>query len=182
MMTMRQLLLLRHAKSNWDDPSLNDHDRPLDAEGREAAAMVRTAINDLGLTPDLILVSSSRRTRETLELLEPLAATTRVERTSELYLASPRQILDQIALVPAETGSVMVIAHNPGLHDLAMTLTGSHAISLGQPHTMRVARGFPTAGLAEFSVAGGWQDLPHTARLVRFLTPRDLQQTVHNNA
>ncbi|MCB8873996.1 SixA phosphatase family protein [Acidisoma silvae] len=179
---MRQLLLLRHAKSNWDDPTLNDHDRPLDAEGRAAATALRAAMLDLGLAPELILVSSSRRTRETLELLEPLAETTRVLRSSELYLASPAQILEQIAAIPAETRSVMVIAHNPGLHDLAMMLIGSHAISLNQPGTLRVARGFPTAALAEFSVAGPWPTLAQGARLVRFLTPHDVQQTVQNNA
>ncbi|MCB8879015.1 histidine phosphatase family protein [Acidisoma cellulosilytica] len=179
---MRQLLLLRHAKSNWDDPSLNDHDRPLDAEGQSAAVALRAATIARGLAPDLILVSSARRTRETLELLEPLPETVRVLRTSELYLASPRQILDQIADLPADTGSVMIIAHNPGLHDLAMMLIGPHAVSLSQPYTMRVARGFPTAALAEFSVAGSWRDLPQGARLVRFLTPHDLQQTVQDNA
>ena len=174
---MRQLLLLRHAKSNWDDPSLNDHDRPLDAEGQSAATALRAAIETLGLTPDLILVSSSRRTRETLERLEPLTERSRVVRTNELYLASPRQILDQIAEVPADTGSIMIIAHNPGLHDLAMMLIGAHAVTLGQPSALRLARGFPTAALAEFSVAGSWASLPQGARLVRFLTPHDLQQT-----
>lgn len=173
---MRQLLLLRHAKSSWDDTSLNDHDRPLDAEGRSAAATLRGALATLGLSPDLILVSSSRRTRETLEQLEPLAERSRVVRKNDLYLASPRQILEQIAGAPPDTGSIMIIAHNPGLHDLAMMLIGAHAVTLGQPDTMRVARGFPTAALAEFSVAGAWQALPQGARLVRFLTPHDLSQ------
>jgi phosphohistidine phosphatase len=175
---MRQLLLLRHAKSSWDDPRLNDHDRPLDAEGRAAADAMRNALESLGLSPALVLVSSARRTRETLEHLEPLPGDARIVKTNELYLASPRQILEQVANVPPETGSVMVIAHNPGLHDLAMTLVGAHAISLGHPSAMRVARGFPTAALAEFSVAGHWRGLPQGARLIRFLTPNDLQQAV----
>ena len=173
---MRQLLLLRHAKSSWEDANLADHDRPLDSEGQSAAASMRATIERLGLAPDLVLVSSARRTRETLELLEPLHGNPRILRTSDLYLASPRQILDQLANVPAETASILVIAHNPGLHDLAMMLAGAHAISLGHPGSKRLARGFPTAALAEFSVAGGWRDLPEGARLIRFLTPHDRQQ------
>ena len=68
---MRQLLLLRHAKSSWEDVNLTDHDRPLDSEGHSAAHGVRAAIARLGFMPRLVLVSSARRTRETLELLEP---------------------------------------------------------------------------------------------------------------
>ncbi len=173
---MRQLLLLRHAKSSWDDPRLSDHDRPLDAEGRHAADAMRNTIESLGLTPALVLVSSARRTRETLEHLQPLSGDPRIVITNDLYLASPRQILDQIAAIPAEASSVMVIAHNPGLHDLAMTLVGAHSISLGHPGAMRVARSFPTAALAEFSIAGQWRSLPQGARLIRFLTPHDVQQ------
>lgn len=176
---MRQLLLLRHAKSSWDDPSLSDHDRPLDAEGRAAATAMRSAIDGHGIAPTLVLVSTARRTRETLERLEPLPGNPRIVKTNELYLASPRQILEQLAATAAEVNSVMIIAHNPGLHDLAMTLIGSHSISLGHPGTMRIARGFPTGALAEFAVAGSWASLPQGARLIRFLTPNDIQQAVH---
>lgn len=172
---MRHLLLLRHAKSSWSDSSLADHDRPLDAEGQADALAMRGAL--LGLEPalDLILVSSARRTRETLEHLQPLPGTPRIQITSDLYLASPRQILDQLAELPAETARALVIAHNPGLHDLAMILLGAHAAARGRPGSQRLARGFPTAALAEFSLAGPWRSLPEGAELVRFLTPHDLQ-------
>ncbi|WP_284947168.1 SixA phosphatase family protein [Acidisoma cladoniae] len=173
---MRQLLLLRHAKSNWADAALTDHDRPLDAEGHAGAATMHRAFHSLGLAPDLVLVSSSRRTRETLERLEPLPAPARVIRSPDLYLATPRQILDQVAALPADTQSVLVIAHNPGLHDLAMMLAGAHQMAQGVGGAGRLARGFPTAALAEFSVAGGWHDLPEGARMVRFLTPSDIGQ------
>jgi phosphohistidine phosphatase len=173
---MRQLLLLRHAKSSWEDANLTDHDRPLDPEGQSAAQALRAAIARLGLTPELVLVSSARRTRETLELLEPLAGSPRIHRSSDLYLASPRQILDEVVDVPANTSSILVIGHNPGLHDLAMMLAGAHAMSMGSQGSRRLARGFPTAALAEFSVAGDWRTLPEGARLTRFLTPHDLEQ------
>jgi phosphohistidine phosphatase len=174
---MRQLLLLRHAKSSWEDANLTDHDRPLDAEGQSAAHAMRSAIARLGLAPQLVLVSSARRTRETLELLEPLPGSPRIQRSSDLYLASPRQILDSLADVSAETSSILVIGHNPGLHDLAMLLAGAHAMSIGRQGSKRLARGFPTAALAEFAIAGDWRNLPDGARLTRFLTPYDLEQT-----
>jgi phosphohistidine phosphatase len=139
---------------------------------------MRRAFHSLGLAPDLVLVSSSRRTRETLELLEPLPAPARVIRSPDLYLASPRQILDQLAALPPDTLRVLVIAHNPGLHDLAMMLAGAHHMSQGANGAGRLARGFPTAALAEFAVAGGWRDLPDGARMVRFLTPTDVAQAV----
>jgi phosphohistidine phosphatase len=176
---MRQLLLLRHAKSSWEDANLSDHDRPLDPEGQSAAQAVRQGLVRLGLRPQLVLVSSARRTRETLELLEPLAGPPRIHRSSDLYLASPRQILEKLVEVPADTTSVLVIGHNPGLHDLAMTLTGAHAMSLGLQGSARLARSFPTAALAEFSLAGDWRTLPDGARLVRFLTPHDLEQAAN---
>ena len=173
---MRQLLLLRHAKSSWEDANLADHDRPLDPAGRSAAQAMRSAIVRLGLTPQLVLVSSARRTRETLELLEPLADGARVQRSPDLYLASPRQILDVLAEVPADARSILVIGHNPGFHDLAMMLAGAHAMSVGSGGSRRLARGFPTAALAEFAVAGDWRVLPDGARLIRFLRPHDLEQ------
>jgi phosphohistidine phosphatase len=173
---MRQLILLRHAKSSWEDANLTDHDRPLDRDGQTAAQAVRLAMTRLALLPQLVLVSSARRTRETLELLEPLAGSPLVQRSADLYLASPRQILDSLMGVSADTTSILVIGHNPGLHDLAMTLAGAHAMSIGRQGSGKLARGFPPAALAEFFVAGDWRSLPEGARLIRFLTPHDLEQ------
>jgi phosphohistidine phosphatase len=72
---------------------------------------------------------------------------------------------------------VLLIAHNPGMHDLAMTLTGAHAMSQGGAMVRRLAEGYPTGALAEFSVAGPWWQLDQAgARLLRFLAPRDLPE------
>src|ERR1700709_2272329 len=68
---MRQLLLLRHAKSSWEEKELPDHERPLNPRGRRAAVAMREAMEGLGLAPDLVLVSTAARTRQTLEALEP---------------------------------------------------------------------------------------------------------------
>jgi phosphohistidine phosphatase len=173
---MRQLLLLRHAKSSWEDPNLADHDRPLDPEGQSAAKILRAATARLGLLPQLVLVSSARRTCETLELLQPLGGSPTVRRSADLYLASPHEILDALREVPPDTGSILVIGHNPGLHDLAMMLAGAHGMSIGSLGSKKLARGFPTAALADFAIAGDWRGLPEGARLTRFLTPQDLEQ------
>jgi phosphohistidine phosphatase len=173
---MRQLLLLRHAKSSWDDPGLSDHARPLNARGRRAAAAVAGAMRDLGLQPDLVLVSSARRTLQTLEALTPFDDNALIEPMDALYLASASALLDGVRKVPETVRSVLVIGHNPGLHELAMTLAGpAQGSGAGAGAAARLAEGFPTAALAEFTVAVPWRSVAEgSGRLVRFLSPRDL--------
>jgi phosphohistidine phosphatase len=172
---MHQLLLLRHAKSSWDDAKLADRDRPLNKRGRRAAGAMRKAILDLGLTPDVVLVSPARRTQETLAELEPFEDMPLVEQAEALYLASAEQLLGVLHEVNETVRSVMLIGHNPGMHELAVLLAGD---PVGSEATRRLAARFPTAALAEFSVATQWQQLgAHGTKLVRFLTPRDLPAT-----
>lgn len=172
---MRQLLLLRHAKSSWDERDLPDHERPLNRRGRMAATAMRTAMEGLGLQPDVVLVSTSRRTLETLEALEPWADTPLVDRLDSLYLAPAAELLKAIQGVGATARSVLVVGHNPGLHDLAMLLVGAQAASFDNADIRRLAEGFPSCALAEFTVTGPWQALNEGGgRLTRFLCPRDL--------
>jgi phosphohistidine phosphatase len=172
---LRQLLLMRHAKSSWDDPKLPDHARPLNARGRAAAARMRRAIRDLGLAPDLILVSSSRRTLQTLEALEPWDETPLIEPMDQLYLAEVPQLLGVLHGVAETVRSVLLLGHNPGLHALAVSLVGPDAMTTGGELTRRLAQGFPTGALAEFTTASSWHSLDEgKARLLRFLAPRDL--------
>ncbi len=174
---MRQLLLLRHAKSSWDDPKLADHARPLNASGRAAAGMMRRAMRDLGLAPDIVLVSSARRTLQTLETLEPWDDTPLIEPMDALYLAAAPQLLQVLNSVAETARSVLLLAHNPGIHDLAMLLAGAHALAGTDPAIRRLAGGFPTAALAEFAVAGPWRTLTEGGgRLTRFLCPSDLPE------
>ena len=172
---MRQLLLLRHAKSSWDDPRLSDHSRPLNGRGRAAAGAMRQAMLGLALTPDMVLVSTAQRTQETLAALEPWEETPLVEPMDALYLATAPELLKILNASVAETArSVMVIGHNPGLHELAVLLMGS---ARDPADAKRLADGFPTGALAEFSVPGPWHTLAAGgARLHRFLCPRDLPQ------
>jgi phosphohistidine phosphatase len=172
---MRQLLILRHAKSSWDDPQLSDHARPLNARGRKSASAMRDAMQELGLVPDIVLVSSARRTLQTLEALEPWDEQPLVEPMDQLYLADASQLLGVLREVSETARSVMLIGHNPGLHDLAMLLVGPAAMDVRGSNASRLIEGYPTGALTEFSIAGPWSQLGQGGgRMLRFLAPRDL--------
>jgi len=172
---MRQLLLLRHAKSSWDERDTPDHERPLNRRGTLAAAAMRAAMVGLNLAPDLVLVSTARRTVQTFEAMAPWAESPLVDMLESLYLAPAPTILKLIQEVGPTTRALLVVGHNPGLHDLAMTLVGAHAAAFDNPDIRRLAEGFPSGALAEFTVAGPWAALDEGGgRLTRFLCPRDL--------
>lgn len=136
---------------------------------------MRGLMTDLGLGPDLVLVSTAKRTLETLEALEPWPNTPLVEAMDNLYLASAPNLLDTLHEVAETVRSVLLIGHNPGLHDLAVMLIGAHAMTLGNETMRRVAEGYPSGALAEFAVPGPWHTLNEGGgRLVRFVCPRDL--------
>ncbi len=176
---MRQLLLLRHAKSDWGESGQSDHARALSASGRRGAIIIREAMRGLGLVPDIVLVSAARRTRETLELLEPWDETPIIEEMEDLYLAPRPRLLRVLNGLPETARSVLLIGHNPGLHELALALAGPHALAAGGPYLERLAAAYPTAALAEFAIAGPWWTLADGGgRLLRFLTPGDLPEHV----
>ncbi|MCS6932514.1 MAG: histidine phosphatase family protein [Acetobacteraceae bacterium] len=174
---MRQLLLLRHAKSSWDDPRLSDHARPLNARGRRAAAAMAAAMRELGLAPDIVLVSSARRTLQTLEALGPLEGPPLIEPMDDLYLAPWQRLLEVLRRVPDTARSVLLVGHNPGLHDLALALVGPGGMASLGAEAQRLAEAFPTAALAEFAIASPWHALSAGGgRLLRFLAPADLPE------
>jgi phosphohistidine phosphatase len=182
-MPMRQLLLLRHAKSSWDDKTLPDRERPLNPRGRRSAADMRQAMRDLGLAPDMVMLSPSRRTSETLAALEPWDDAPLIEPIEALYLATVAQLLQALHAVPETVRSVMLIGHNPGMHDLAVRLVGPRGMAAagGQGDVSgaiaHLAAGYPTGALAEFGIAGPWWQLgTGGGQLIRFLRPRDLPQ------
>ena len=172
---MRQLLLLRHAKSSWDEPHLSDHARPLNMRGRQAAAAMAGEMRRLGLLPDLVLVSSARRTLQTLAALEPWEDPPRIEPLDALYLAPASDLMETLRHAAPTARCVLLVGHNPGLHDLAMLLAGSPAVPDAQ--VQRLARGYPSGALSEFSVAGPWSAIGEGGvRLTRLLLPSDLSE------
>ena len=170
---MHQLLLLRHARSVGGDATTSDRDRPLDPRGRRAAAAMRREMRDHGLIPDLILVSSAKRTLETLDALEPWDDTPLIEPMDELYLATETRLLEAIHAVAETVRSLLLIGHNPGLLNLAVTLADRRTSAA--PPLKAIQDGFPTTALAEFSVLGPWSRLgAEGGRLIRFVTPAHL--------
>jgi phosphohistidine phosphatase len=167
---MKRLYLLRHAKSSWKDSTLPDHDRPLAGRGRRAAKAIARHLRERGIEPDLVLCSTARRARETLERIEPALATSVVRVEDDLYATSAGALLERLRSVPDAVGSVMVIGHNPGLQELALDLARP------SPTVRELATKFPTAALATLAFqASSWQELDHgTADLVELVRPRDL--------
>jgi phosphohistidine phosphatase len=166
MKSRTKLLLLRHAKSSWADPHIPDHDRPLNARGRDAAARVGRQLRRSLPAPELVLCSSAARARQTLQLLE-LPERLEVLIEDSLYGAAAAELLRRVRRVPARPGTLLFIGHNPGIADLARLLDHN-----GLP---RVAK-FPTAAVAvlRFAVAA-WKDVDAGAgRLDTFFTPREL--------
>jgi phosphohistidine phosphatase len=171
---MLTLSLLRHAKSSWDDPELDDFDRPLSKRGTKAASEMGQYLAHERLIPDLVLCSGAVRTRATLALLlaeiGPPAPEIRYE--NALYLATPAAMLTLIQSTDPKRRHVMVIGHNPGLHALALELVGD-----GERKTVSaLARAFPTGALALLTFeAGEWRGVKTAAgRLDRFVVPRRL--------
>lgn len=170
---MRTLLLLRHAKSSWDDQELADHDRPLAPRGVEAAPRIGSWLREHDLAPDLILCSTAVRARETLRLLRPALAThAPVRELKSLYLAAPERLLAIVRRLPEDAGCVLVVGHNPGLGSLAQDL----ACKGGGKALKRMRTKFPTAALAQLTLeTGPWRELePGTMRLAAFIRPKDL--------
>ncbi len=165
-----RLLLMRHAKSSWDDESSPDHDRPLAKRGRGAAELMGKHLRTAGLLPDLVLCSSARRTRETLERLQLPETETRFE--GPLYGASDRGILAVIHESGGDAGTLLVLGHNPGMQDLAIDLAGA---DLGEGAS-RLRERFPTGALAVFETDEAWRDLAaRHVRLASFVVPRELE-------
>jgi phosphohistidine phosphatase len=158
-----RLLLLRHAKSSWDDPVLGDHERPLARRGERAAKLIGEHLRGEHAPVSLVLCSSARRTRETLELVAPAGE---IVIEDELYGASADRLLERLRAVPDEVDSVLLIGHNPAIHALAVGLSGS---------TELADRKFSTGALAALTFDRPWAALePGCASLDSFVTPREL--------
>lgn len=170
---MKKLILLRHAKSSWDDPALSDHDRTLNARGKAAAPVIAAWLAAQGHLPDTVLCSSAVRTRETFRrMAKKVPALPEPVIEPSLYHASPGILLDRARLLPEDCESAMIIGHQPGLGAMARRLS-SGAVP---PGCAQAFEHFPTAAAAVFEIAiSGWKDLAfNSAEFVAFAKPREL--------
>jgi phosphohistidine phosphatase len=170
---MRRLLLLRHAKAA-SSAAVEDYKRALTEQGRDDARRIGDLIAARGLVPDLLIYSSAERTRETAEIVAanwPKRIKSIAERG--LYEASRQFVMLKVRNAPDRASVAMIVGHNPAIGELANHLTAAGA----REDRTRMAGSFPTCGLAvlDFS-ADHWANVtPHAARLVRFVTPADLE-------
>jgi phosphohistidine phosphatase len=180
MPTTKHLFVLRHAKSSWDDPGLDDHERPLAPRGRRAVKRLAAHIREHEIRPEQVLCSSARRTLETYDGVEP-GGELRVE--PELYGATWESVLERLRRVPESASSAMVIGHNPALQVLVLRLTGAtgdggqsrEGDGVPDPMLAELQRKFPTGALASLSFDCAWNELSQgRAKLVDVVRPRDL--------
>jgi phosphohistidine phosphatase len=177
---MRRLLLLRHAKTENDAPSGRDQDRRLDERGRIDAADIGGWIARHPPFPDLVLVSPAIRAHQTWEIawaaMKGLVPQPQIELVPELYGADPIQLLQTIRMASAtDPQRLLVIGHNPGMHELALALAGSGDAS----GRKALADNLPTSGLALFDFpVDDWADVAfRRGQLVQFVSPKLLKQT-----
>jgi len=169
---MKTLILMRHAKSSWGEPGLDDQDRPLNARGKAAAPLMARWLAAEGLLPDTILCSSAKRARQTVKRMR--AAVPDLPESQVLpglYHAMPDQIMAALRSLPETAERVMVVAHQPGLGATAARLGGGE----GLEEAAAMAQ-FPTAAIAVFDCGGGsWSGLRWgDSGLLRFVRPREL--------
>ncbi len=169
---MKTLFVLRHAKSSWDRPDLPDFERPLAPRGRRAARAMADYMARESLRPDLVLCSSARRARETMEHLQAawdFEVPVLMER--EIYDFEARELERRLTRLDPDLDAVMVIGHNPTLQDLVLRLAG-----MGPAEVLSgVHAKFPTAALAVLTFeAPGNRFEAGTGNLSRFVRPRDL--------
>ena len=155
-MAKRRLIIVRHAKSSWDDPTLDDHDRPLSRRGQRALPVLAEHLRSISAAPDVVLCSTSARTIATLDGIKPaLPPDAEIVIDERLFHAGEHWMLDQIRSLPDAVGSVLVVGHNPGLQEMAIQLVGAGTAD----DRAQLERKFPTAAAATIVFDGTWGDV-----------------------
>lgn len=166
---MKSLLILRHGEAGQSF-SGDDYSRTLTARGTEQSRIVGSWLRESGNLPDATICSDAMRTRQTCiwvsKELGEKAATPYLD--SRLYLADPRQMISIVNETPETVQSLLVVAHMPGVQEMSMHLASVHS---AEDPVIQMARTWPTAGLARFTVDKPWAELDgRDARLTDFLT------------
>lgn len=161
---MKTLFIIRHAKSSWDNPNLEDFDRPLNDRGLSAAPLMGRVLSSKGYRPDLIISSPAERAKMTAALVKAAAGyDAPLEFDERIYEASPQKLQKVISKVSDKNESVMVAGHNPGVTGLARLLTNE-------------SEEMPTAAIAIVQLnINSWAEIgPSTGKLIELLRPREL--------
>jgi phosphohistidine phosphatase len=172
---MKTLLLLRHAKSSWDDASLDDHDRPLSDRGGRAGRLVASYLARQSIGVELVLCSSALRARQTLDLVLPsLEENVEVRIEDGLYAADATDLLDRLRGVAESVPAVLVVGHNPSLQQLALRLVAG-----GEPARLhQLQQKFPTGAVATITTETTWARLgPGVGYLKSLVMPRALERS-----
>jgi phosphohistidine phosphatase len=170
-----RVMLLRHAKSKKAQGGMRDHARRLKGRGKRDAPVIGAYMARYELVPDLVLVSTARRARQTWErLATALPAPPRVVYEDRLYNAGADAIIALVKGTAPAVRTLLLVGHNPGLHDAARRLVASGDVETRE----RLDEGLPTSGLAVIDFAGkNWRELhPRGGRLERFVSPRSLAE------
>ncbi|HET7710110.1 MAG TPA: histidine phosphatase family protein [Sphingomicrobium sp.] len=170
---MKQLAILRHAKSDWGNPGLTDFDRPLNKRGRKAAKKVGRELHSRGLTFDQIVCSPAARARETVERFAiGFEGVPEVRFEPNLYMCSTGTLISVINALPDDARTVMIVGHNPGFHDIVLRMTKPDGDGMRE----KVGANYPTGAFAliDFPVEH-WADVePATGEIRQVIFPREL--------
>jgi phosphohistidine phosphatase len=160
---LRELLIIRHAKSDWSGVSLQDKERPLAEKGKKQACKMGYWLANNDLIPDLILVSPTTRTQQTLSrLIRHWPQKPHIIEDELLYNASKEALIECLKSLPSSAHRVALLGHNPGLEALLAWLSG-------QPDTARLT----TCAIAQLILPEDWSELEAgTAKLIQVITPK----------
>lgn len=170
---MRRLAILRHAKSSWGDPDLDDFNRPLNERGWKAARRMGRELKHRGIRFDLVLASTAARVRETIDgVQEKYEFDTPIQFEQRIYLASAGTLLALVRDLPDSIIAPLIVGHNPGLERLLAELTHDDPDGRRQ----RVATKYPTGALAVIELrVERWLDVvPGSGEIVELILPKDL--------
>ena len=179
---MLKLILLRHAAADLAAPGSEDFGRCLNREGENSAFRIGSYLRQGSLVPDTILCSSAARAQQTLQCLgRGFADCPEVLLKKSLYLARPEIFLQEIEAIGTAAKVLLLIAHNPGIEELALRLT-SRGPTRGAPQA-KMEQGFTTAALAIFELeASGFEEIRFgVTNLVDFASPEILSQSGFEN-
>lgn len=168
----RELLILRHAKSDWGSGAASDFERPLAKRGKKDAPRVGEWLYREGMIPHLVVSSPAQRARDTaLKVCKCLDLPKKnIVWDADIYEADLRALLGVLARVPADVQAVLLVGHNPGLEELLRHLAGG---DIDEPEDGKL---LPTATLARLEMPDDWAELaPGGASLIALVRPRQIK-------